>query len=595
MFKLVFQIMRWIPEMRKQLILAGLFKFLESVFMGLPYGFVFLTLNETLTGALTHEKIIYYSLGIAICFLFQFAFSYLFYGAVWPAANTVAKELRLKVGAHMRSLPLGYYSKEGTGKLHTLVVDEVQSVQRALFITFPEFIVAGTFIFIAPFFFVAVDWRLTLAMVSIFPVAAPVYYWGQKVFGECMVEHSDFLAKVNAQIIEYVQGIEVLKAFTQVDGRLGKIAGIIKDFRTHSIRTVAKGDAPLSAGRVLLDVGICVVLLVSTRLLFSGTADLLSAIMFLVWSLRVYEPVKRLIPGMIALKMAEPGMRKIDALFNSEPLSEPKNPQSPSGADVVFDNVTFTYDTEESTEPALTNVSFTVPEGTMTALVGPSGSGKTTITRLISRFWDVDSGSVKVGGVDVRDMQIDTLLSRLSMVFQDVYLFNDTIYNNIAFGTQTPSPKAVMAAAKTAQCHEFISDLPDGYKTMVGEGGSSLSGGEKQRVSIARAMIKDAPVLLLDEATASVDPGNEYLIQDALNALIGSKTLVVIAHRLSTIVAADQIVVLNDKGRVEEVGDHATLLAKNGLYARLWHDRSRSRQWRISGSPASKKERQTAA
>lgn len=586
MLKLLRQLLLWVPELRKPLFLSGLYKFLESMFMGIPYGIVFLSLKEILDETITSDKVLYYTGGMAVCFILQTAFSYLFYDTMWPAANTAIMRLRLKVGEHLRSMPLGYYSKTGTGELHTLVVDEMQAVQRAIYLSYPDYIVACAFIFIAPFFFIAVDWRLTLAMISIFPVALPVYMWSKKVFGQCMAEHSEFLTKVNAHIIEYIQGIEVLKAFTQVDGRLGQISDILKEFKRHSIRTVMRGDVPISIGRILLDMGVCVVLLAANRLLFDGSIDLLSMIMFLVWSLRIYEPVKRIIPAMIALKVAQPAMEKIEKLLTTAPLPEPAHPKMPWGTDVKFDNVTFAYDTEEHAKPALNNVSFTVPKQTMTALVGPSGSGKTTITRLMARFWDVNSGSVSVGGVDVRDMSTDTLLSNISMVFQDVYLFNDTIFNNIAYGSKTPSKEAVMNASKTAQCHEFISKLPNEYDTVVGEGGSSLSGGEKQRISIARAIMKDAPILLLDEATASVDPGNEHLIQGALNALIGSKTLIVIAHRLSTIVAANQIVVLNDQGKVEEIGTHKALIKNNGLYSRLWLERTRSRQWRIADSTA---------
>jgi ATP-binding cassette subfamily B protein len=209
---------------------------------------------------------------------------------------------------------------------------------------------------------------------------------------------------------------------------------------------------------------------------------------------------------------------------------------------------------------------FTIPEKRITALVGPSGSGKTTITRLIARFWDVDSGEVSVGGYNIRNLKTDILLSRVSMVFQDVYLFNDTIYQNIAYGSKTATRDKIIEAAKTAQCHDFITSLPHGYDTMVGEGGATLSGGEKQRISIARAILKDAPIILLDEATASVDPENEHLIQDAINALVASKTLIIIAHRLSTIASADQIIVLNDQGRIEEIASHKGLLENKGLW-----------------------------
>ncbi|MBW1926920.1 MAG: ATP-binding cassette domain-containing protein, partial [Deltaproteobacteria bacterium] len=221
-------------------------------------------------------------------------------------------------------------------------------------------------------------------------------------------------------------------------------------------------------------------------------------------------------------------------------------------------------------------------EKTITALVGPSGSGKTTITRLIARFWDVDSGEIKVGNYNIKDMKTDLLLSRMSMVFQDVYLFNDTIYQNIAYGSKTATKDQIIEAAKTARCHDFITRLPHGYDTMVGEGGAMLSGGEKQRISIARAILKDAPIILLDEATASVDPENEHLIQDAINALVESKTLIIIAHRLSTITSADQIIVLNSEGKVEELGKHEDLLKAGGLYSRLWESRVQAKSWKVS-------------
>jgi ATP-binding cassette subfamily B protein len=229
----------------------------------------------------------------------------------------------------------------------------------------------------------------------------------------------------------------------------------------------------------------------------------------------------------------------------------------------------------------LKNVSFTVPEKTITAFVGPSGAGKTTITRLMARFWDVDAGEILVGGCNVKAMTTDALLSRIGMVFQDVYLFNDTIYANIAHGSKNADRDEVIAAAKAAHCHDFIRRLPDGYDTMVGEGGANLSGGEKQRISIARAILKDAPIILLDEATASVDPENEHLIQDALNRLAASKTLVIIAHRLPTITAADQIIVLDGRGGIEDRGKHGELLARAGLYRSFWESRQRARSWMI--------------
>ncbi|TAG08072.1 MAG: ATP-binding cassette domain-containing protein [Oscillatoriales cyanobacterium] len=230
--------------------------------------------------------------------------------------------------------------------------------------------------------------------------------------------------------------------------------------------------------------------------------------------------------------------------------------------------------------PVLQNISFTAKQGRVTALVGPSGSGKTTISNLIARFWDVSNGDILIGGVNVKDLKNDTLLSYISIVFQDVYLFNDTILNNIKFGNSNATQEQVEAAAKAARCHEFILELPDGYNTPVGEGGSALSGGEKQRISIARAILKDAPIVLLDEATASIDPENELLIQQAIDSLVQSKTLIVIAHKLSTIKNADQILVI-EGGKIIERGNHGELIKNGNLYSRFWSDRQQARSWKI--------------
>ena len=246
--------------------------------------------------------------------------------------------------------------------------------------------------------------------------------------------------------------------------------------------------------------------------------------------------------------------------------------------DIGFEHVSFAY---ENGNPILKDVSFSIPQGSMTAIVGPSGGGKTTITRLIARFWDVQEGSITIGGHDVKEFTCDSLLKNMSMVFQNVYLFHDTIENNIKFGCPDATHEQVVEAAKKACCHDFISALPQGYDTVIGEGGSTLSGGEKQRISIARAMLKDAPIILLDEATASVDPENEVHLQQAISALVKNKTLIVIAHRLSTIRDADQILVV-DNGKIVEKGVHAELIQQKGIYQNFWNIRQKARNWKLA-------------
>lgn len=574
------QILQWAPELKGKFYLGALYKMLETIFMGAPYAYIFLTLNDLLAGSLTIKKVILYTAGMAFCFLLQGLFAYLFTRTIWPAANNFVKKLRFMVGEHLRKLSMGYFSEKNTGTLHTLVTDEMLAIQMSIYQSFPDFIVAFTFAVVAPVILLFIDWRLALTVVAVFLAAIPFHYWYNKTVTGGLQTRSETLARVNSEIIEYVQGIEVLKAFKQTEKQFAKFDNTMRDFKEGSIGLTLKAVVPSTISRVVLDLGLALILLFATVFLFNGTVSLTVFLIFLIMSLRIYEPVKRLIPAIAFLKLAEPGFYKIKELLGTDPLPQPENGQASKAFDVQFEDVSFSYDKT----PVLENVSFTIPEKTITALVGPSGSGKTTITRLIARFWDVDSGEVRLGGHNIRDMESDVLLSHVSMVFQDVYLFNDTIYQNIAYGSKTANREKVIAAAKTAQCHDFISELPNGYDTMVSEGGATLSGGEKQRISIARAILKNAPIILLDEATASVDPENEYLIQSAINALVESKTLIIIAHRLSTIIAADQVIVLNEHGQMEEIGRHEELLENKGLYARLWQSRVQAKKWHIGTS-----------
>ena len=572
------QLLQWVPELKGKFFLAALFKVFEAIFMGAPYAFIFLTLNGLLAESLSVKKVALYTCGMAVCFLFQGIFSYFFVRTVWPTANYMVKKLRIMIGEHLRKLSMGYFSEKTTGSLHTLVVDEMLAIQMAIYQAFPDFIVAFTFVILAPVILLFIDWRLALVTVVVFPVAVPFYLWSKILFTKDLSKRSDSLAELNSEVIEYVQGIEVLKAFKQRGKQFEKFNRILQEFRDINIRVILKGGVPIKIAWIVLDMGLCLILLFATFFLFNDTISLTVFLIFLIMGLRIYEPVKGLFLAVAFLKLAEPAVYKIKELLDTDPLSQPENGQAAKSFDVQFSNVSFSYEKQQ----VLEDVSFTIPEKTITALVGPSGSGKTTITRLIARFWDVDSGEVRMGGQNTKDMGIDALLSQVSMVFQDVYLFNDTIYQNIAYGAKTTTIEQVIEAAKTAQCHDFITSLPNGYDTMVGEGGATLSGGEKQRISIARAILKDAPIILLDEATASVDPENEKLIQDAINALVKSKTLIIIAHRLSTITSADQIIVLNSEGKVEEVGKHEKLLKAGGLYSRLWESRQQARGWKVS-------------
>ena len=318
----------------------------------------------------------------------------------------------------------------------------------------------------------------------------------------------------------------------------------------------------------ILGIGFVVILLLSTYFYFGGTLSIPVFLVFLVIGYQFYQPLLSAALFFMEGRYMNIAAERMKDVLDTKPLKEPEMSRSPEGYDIEFKDVSFSY----LKTVVLRDVSFRAGEGTVTALVGPSGSGKTTITNLIARFWDVDSGSISIGGVDVRDMSADELFSHLSMVFQEVYLFRDTIFNNIRVGKADATKEEIIAAAKAAQAHEFIEKLPNGYDTMVGEGGSTLSGGEK-----------DAPVVLLDEATASLDPENELAIQEALNVLVNSKTLIVIAHRLTTVADADEIIVLKN-GRVAESGTHEELLGKRGQYFRMWQEQEKAGGWTFESS-----------
>jgi len=578
MFRLMQEILKLVPELKGKFYLSAVFKAIESVFAGAPYGFLLLTLNELLTGSLTTRKVINYTAGMAACFLIQGIFFYLFARVAYPIGTRLSERIRIIVGEHLRKLSMGYFSKKTLGDLNAMVSDELALVALIPRMAFPQLITAITLpMVIAPSLFF-IDWRLSFVTLAVVPIAIPFFMICQRILRTGVKKRSNSLINISSKIIEYVQGMEVVKAFKQTGKRFSKFDDALQKFKSDNLAMVLKSVPPLMAFKALPDLGFTLILLAGAYLFLGGEITLFTFLIFLILGLRIYEPIKAISSAFEVVRTTEVTIERIKQLLDTPPLPEPVDGPVPKTFDTEFRNVTFGYD--ES--PVLQNVSFIIPEKTITALVGPSGAGKTTITSLIARFWDVDAGEIRIGGHNIKEMKMDELLSLVSMVFQDVYLFNDTIYTNIAYGSKNATKDQIIEAARTARCHDFITRLPHGYDTMVGEGGSTFSGGEKQRISIARAILKDAPIILLDEATSSVDPENEHLIQDAINALVESRTLIIIAHRLSTITSADQIIVLNGEGKIEQVGKHEDLLKSGGLYSRFWKSRQEARGWKVS-------------
>ncbi|AUM87201.1 ABC transporter ATP-binding protein [Clostridium botulinum] len=485
------------------------------------------------------------------------------YRHAYRDAYMTAAEGRANLAEHMRKLPLGYLFCKDAGMLGNMMMGDFTMVESGMSHVVPKLMGALVTPVLAFIGLAFIDWRMSLSMFAAMPVALLIIIGTsklQKVLGRELTE-----AKVDAsnRLQEYLTGIRIIKSCNMTGEHFQHLEGSFYNLMKKSIKMEGLLQSIVLTVTPLLRAGLTVMIYVGSYLLMGGTLTIMTLATFLVIGTRIFEPLSKAIINLAELRYdAQAGERIIK--FMEEPvMSGEKSP--PSSNDIELQHVDFSYDNVK----VLKDVSTKMKEGTLTALVGPSGSGKSTVLKLVARFYDPQQGKVLLGKEDMKEMNPESLLKRISMVFQDVYLFQDTIGNNIRFGREDATQKEVEEAAKKACCHDFIMKLPQGYDTAVGEGGCTLSGGEKQRVSIARAMLKDAPVVLLDEATASLDPENEMDVQKAINQLIKGRTVIVIAHKLKTIRSADNIIVLDD-GKVVEQGKHEELIKLKGLYARLW-------------------------
>jgi ATP-binding cassette subfamily B protein len=577
MLRLMQRLAALVPQLGPRMRLAAALKVGEALCMGAPSGVLLLVLHRLLERTLTGADILTATAVMAACFLAQGAFCLLFTRVAYPIGTELCRQVRVMVGAHLRTLPMSHFSRSRAGDTTALVSDDLVLLTLIPRMAFPQFVVALALpLALAPFL-VAVDWRLALAALLPVPLALPVLGRCRKALVRGMRRRSEVMVAVSSAVIEYVQGMEVITGFGLAGGRFAALAALLERARRENLALVFRALPLMTGFQAILDAGFVALLLLGAHLLVGGATSLFAYLTFLVLALRMYEPVKALGTVYEITQAAEVTLDRLEALLALRPLPAGSAAPPRGREDIAFHDVSFAYDRR----PVLRNVSFTIPANRVTVFVGPSGAGKTTILRLIARFWDTDSGEIRIGGTPVRELSGDALFDRLSMVFQDVYLFQGTIRENIAFGSPHATDEAVHAAARAARCHEFIQALPHGYATAVGEGGATLSQGEKQRISIARAILKDAPVILLDEATASVDPDNESQIQDAISALVSTKTVVMVAHRLATVTGADQIVVLDGKGGIAATGTHPRLLEDCEIYQRLWAARQQALGWKV--------------
>lgn len=494
------------------------------------------------------------------------------------AIYTMTSKLRLMLGDHLQKLSLGFYKKRDPGDLASVVLQDVSNFELIFGHQFQTIVGAVFGTFFLSVFLLFLDLKLALLMLAAIPCAFLFVVAATKIARKCSRKHIASRNETGSRFIEYMLGVQYLKAFNLTGSRFTSLKKAFNDLRTNSIKVeTAFGPLTITSVVVFELFFLLMVYIAISRLDHTGGATITIPVFvaFLIVGYRLYAPLQLLMASYAELSYMNVSVERIKQLLEA-PLQDAGKDLRPEKHDISFENVSFSYVGRE----VLKDVSLTIPEKKLTALVGSSGSGKTTITNLIARFWDVKQGRISIGGVDLKDMAPQTVYSLISQVFQDVYLFDDTIYNNIKIGNPEAGEEEIMRVAEKAQVTELLGNLENGISTKVGEGGSKLSGGQKQRISIARAMLKDAPIILLDEATAALDPENEIHIQQAIQELVKEKTVVVIAHKLQTVRNADQIIVIKD-GHILETGRHSDLLERKSLYAQYWETQQTTGGWKI--------------
>ena len=496
------------------------------------------------------------------------------YRANFRGSYEMSASGRLSLAEHLRKLSLGFLSRRDPGDLSSMLITDFMMAETGISHHLPQLMGAVVMPVLAFASLVWIDWRMAVSMFAALPLAMLVLWTSTGV--QKKLSGKQIQAKIDAgnRLEEYLQGIRVMKAYNLLGDRFVRLREAFARLRRACIRQEALLGPFVLLSITLVRAGLTLMVLCGTYLLLGGELSLLVFVLFLVVGSRVFDPLTSALTNFTEFRYFSIAGGRILSLMD-EPEMEGEQ-HSPAAGDIRFEHVSFAYQDKE----VLHDINVTLPKNSLTALVGPSGSGKSTLMKLCARFYDPQKGRILFNEIPMDKINPESLMSRISMVFQDVYLFQDTLRNNIRFGKTDATEEEIIAAARKACCHDFIMRLPKGYDTMVGEGGCTLSGGEKQRISIARAILKDAPIILLDEATASLDPENEVEVQKAIDTLIKGRTVIAIAHRLKTIRHADRIVVL-DNGQVREEGTHDELVRKEGLYARLWEIQENSSGWKL--------------
>ena len=553
------------------------FELLRSIFEALQFVALLIVLRalveQNITGATawTALGIMVVSVaGAALCW-------YLAHNSEGHANYRMCGEKRIHIGERMKYMPMGYFNAQSLGSLTAAATSTMSDLESMSFAVIARTVVGMIRTAVFSLAIMCFDWRIGL----VFFVGTLLFLWVNsrllKKSRELSPGRLAAQTKLVDAVLEYIQGMSVVRAFHGDKAAKQTLNNTIKETENQNFKLERKRIPYNVLEQVVLRVTSVLAILLSIWLFLQGNMSLFTCLMMVVSAFLVYSELESAGEMFFMLPMIDASIDRVEEIDRAPRMDESGSVQVPKSHDISFDHVDFSYGDRK----IIDDVSFTIPEGTTTAIVGPSGSGKTTLTSLMARFWDVKKGSVKLGGIDVKDYSLDSLMSNFSMVFQNVYLFNDSIENNIKFGKPAASHEEVVAAAKAARCHDFIMALPDGYDTVIGEGGATISGGERQRLSIARAMLKDAPIVILDEATANVDPENEAELQAAIEALTGGKTIIMIAHRLKTVRHANQILVV-DHGRIVQHGTHDQLIQQKGIYADFILNRKAAIDWKIN-------------
>ena len=579
MLKIIRRVLRLSGDLSKRIWGSFICGFLESMFGLLPIAAVFIVLTELQASHPITGQIWGIVVGlIAGGLLLRILFKYLVYRLQSTAGFEFVARERIALGDRLRNVPMGFFHDNSMGDITATVTTDLNFLENYSMHILDKVTTGVLSMIVMAACILAFDWRIGLIFVAGILLSFPIYSFMQRKGKDLSAKRQKIQSEAVSATLEYVQGISVVKSFNMCDKNLSDIEDAYEKNADASYG-VERVFTPLNMTYSLVfRIAACVIMLFAGILAVGGDLSFANLAVILIASFTIFNPIEVMGQMTTMIRTMDAALDRVERIKKAKKIDEDGKNIVLDSFDIAFQHVSFAY---ENGNPILKDVSFSIPQGSMTAIVGPSGGGKTTITRLIARFWDVQEGSITVGGHNVKEFTCDSLLENMSMVFQNVYLFRDTIKNNIKFGCPDATHEQVVEAATKACCPDFISALPKGYDTVIGEGGSTLSGGEKQRISIARAMLKDAPIILLDEATASVDPENEVHLQQAISALVKNKTLIVIAHRLSTIRDADQILVV-DNGKIVEKGVHTELIQQKGIYQNFWNIRQRARDWKLA-------------